>query len=321
MNEDEMGRELGSIDLGMDADQAIDVVKALTGTSDLEEFIPEVWAREIERQAQPNRVMRNLQPQVVVNTDLLEAPGDIVHIAKLNDLTTGAIELTETVAIDPEAMSGSEITLTPTEYGAGIQISRKAQRRAYINTMNEATELLGRALAQKEDTEIIEKGIAGATQFVFTDPSYTSVNDILATDTLEPGTLRRARTLLRNQDAPGPYVVIIHPEQEGALLDDDQFIDASQYGSNEVVLNGEIGRWLGMRVIVTTNIPVNTNTQPVDYYSALILGERSLCIALKANPDFQEDYNVFARTTDIASVMEFDTSELNPDRYAVLYSA
>lgn len=314
--EEILGRD---IDLPLD-EEVIEVMKDLTDTTDLAVFIPEVWAREIERQAQPKRVMRGLQPYVVLNTDLLEKPGDIVHIAKLNDLTA-ADELTENVCMTPEAMTGTEITLEPTEYGKAVQISRKAQRRAYINSMNEAAELLGRSLAQKEDQRIIEEAVLGATNFVYPDATYVGVDDILVTDVMTAQIFRRAGTVLKNANAPGPYVFVIHTAVEGALMDDEHFIDASRYGDREVILNGEIGTWLGMKVISTTNIESAVNIGGVTYYKNLLLAERSLVIALKANPDFAEKYEPLCRTTDIASVMEFETSALNPDRYAVVYSA
>jgi|GEM_PF-1455199 len=48
-----------------------------------------------------------------------------------------------------------------------------------------------------------------------------------------------------------PFVLFIAPEQEEALLNDSQFTNAAEYGSNEVVLNGEIGQYLGIKVIST----------------------------------------------------------------------
>lgn len=323
MNNTEMatlGRELADMDLGLStAEEAVEVIKALTGTTELAELIPEVWASEIERDAQANRVMRNLD-QVIKNTDLLDSPGDIVHIPKLHDLTPAAA-LTETVAVVPQAMSDDVVDFTPTEWGTGVELTRKMLRRAYVPVMEDAVEVLGIALAQGEDVEIITQAIAGVSIEVFPVSTYTTVDDILVGDVMTPDIMVDARTQLRLNDAPGPYAWVIHPAQEGALLKDDQFVDASKYGNNQIVLNGEIGTYLGMRIFVSTNIPSAVNVGTITYYKSLILGQRSLGLALKANPDMQEKYEPTDRTHTLVSVMEFDTGALNDDRYAVVYTA
>ena len=37
-------------------------------------------------------------------------------------------------------------------------------------------------------------------------------------------------------------------------MKDSSFVNASEYGGREVILNGEIGKYLAVKVIVTTNI-------------------------------------------------------------------
>lgn len=314
------GRIAGHVPLDTGMDE-VDVVKAITGTTELDLLIPEVWAEEIEYAAQEKRVMRQLDGQaLVVNTDLLDGPGDIVHIAKLNNLTAAAA-IAETTEVDPQQMSDDELQLTPTEYATGVELTRKAMRRTLANAMDAAIKQLGWAMAQGEDEAIIAAAIAGASAEVYPDVSYTTVNNITADDVYTPDIIRRAKVTLESNNITGQMWNIIHPVQKGALLADDQFIVASEYGGNTVVMTGEIGEYLGVRILQTTNIPSAVNTGTVTYYKALFLGERALAIALKANPDYQEDYNVKARTTTIISVMEFEADVLNDERCLVCYSA
>jgi len=51
-----------------------------------------------------------------------------------------------------------------------------------------------------------------------------------------------------------PFVLFIAPEQENVFLKDDQFINAATYGDNEIVMEGEIGRYLGIKIISTDNV-------------------------------------------------------------------
>jgi len=55
-------------------------------------------------------------------------------------------------------------------------------------------------------------------------------------------------------DPAEPFVLFIGPEQEEVLLTDSQFVNASEYGNNEIVMNGEIGRYLGVKIVVTPNL-------------------------------------------------------------------
>ena len=46
-----LGRQIEELDLGLSEAEVIDVMKALTGTTQLANVIPEVWSREIEKAA------------------------------------------------------------------------------------------------------------------------------------------------------------------------------------------------------------------------------------------------------------------------------
>lgn len=52
-------------------------------------------------------------------------------------------------------------------------------------------------------------------------------------------------------DLGGEITLLISPAQEEAMLNLTQFIDASVYGAREALLNGEIGRVYGARVVVS----------------------------------------------------------------------
>ena len=51
-----------------------------------------------------------------------------------------------------------------------------------------------------------------------------------------------------------PFVLFIGPSQELAFLKDSQFVNASEYGSNKVIMNGEIGEYIGIKIISTNNV-------------------------------------------------------------------
>jgi hypothetical protein len=70
---------------------------------------------------------------------------------------------------------------------------------------------------------------------------------------VELGDFAEARKLLRQQSVPmmdNSLFALISPVQEKAMLGIDNFISAEKYGAREALLNAEIGRVFGIRVLV-----------------------------------------------------------------------
>lgn len=83
-----------------------------------------------------------------------------------------------------------------------------------------------------------------------------------------------------------PFILFISPDQEETLVKSSQFVNASEYGGREVILNGEIGQlsYLGIRVVVTNNVEkiASGNTGP-DAESANTSVDMTRCLLVKAN--------------------------------------
>jgi N4-gp56 family major capsid protein len=62
----------------------------------------------------------------------------------------------------------------------------------------------------------------------------------------------------------GNVFLAINSEEEASMLQISDFIDASKYGSNEGVMNGEIGKVFGVKVLVTESV---TAGKPVMYHN------------------------------------------------------
>lgn len=93
-----------------------------------------------------------------------------------------------------------------------------------------------------------------------------------------------------------PFVLFIRAQQENALLKDSQFVNAAEYGSDKIVHLGEIGDYLGCRVVVTENAPSykTTDTGPeggtpaVAFTRAIMLkARRAIAIAWGLKPNIK----------------------------------
>ena len=124
-----------------------------------------------------------------------------------------------------------------------------AEIQAKIAVVNENVLRATKDLAADVDNYIItELKLASASapdhQLVFAD----TVGDVIA-----KADILAARALLQAQYIdPRQCYIGIGPEKENELLAIDDFIHAEKYGSSMPIMNGEIGKIYGMKVIVHT---------------------------------------------------------------------
>ena len=100
-----------------------------------------------------------------------------------------------------------------------------------------------------------------------------------------------------------PFVLFIGPAQAEAIMKDSQFVNASEYGDNTVIKNGEVGkiRYLGVRIVETNFVErtAASGTAPDGQTAAvactqclLIKGKKALTVAYAKRPELKVwDYN------------------------------
>lgn len=278
---------------------------------------PQIWNRQIEAFAQSNVVVA---PLGVQNTELLNKPGKQLNIAVNSAIS--AASLADTTAISVQALSWSQVTVTPVEYGGAFQITRAELDRAFANLLNEKAADAGYALAKAKDQAILTTIIAGATTTLY--PNSKNNSNIVSSDIFETDLIADGVKSLRVLDRNAKYLVI-HPYQEARLLKSSDFIDASKYGGREVVMNGEIGKYLGLRVFVTSLIPTGLGAtsvgSTVTMYKAVLLGPRAFVVAQKRAPTIDSKYEPLERSFTVAYVEDWGHAVLNADEICVLASA
>ncbi|TET75156.1 MAG: N4-gp56 family major capsid protein [Candidatus Aminicenantes bacterium] len=133
-----------------------------------------------------------------------------------------------------------------------IVISKEIASTAHIDLVEQAKYTIVQATEKDIEDDIITELTTASGSEVFGGDAATKAT-LETGDVLTPDVLADARKALRNYNYI-PAATIIHPEQEGALMKDSQFVNAAEYGGREVILNGEIGKYVGTKIIVTTNI-------------------------------------------------------------------
>jgi len=321
------------------------VQKAITQTSNLQKLIPQIWAAELERNL---RIRAVLQPSLVENTDLL-APnsGDTVYIPILPDFGTGsggaptqADLLTEgTDIVDIVMDNATSVPLVPSEYGKGVQVSRKALDRIKYDGVAAVIDRLGYLMSRTIESQIAGLGskvVPGtATKFaqayvgdangnnVATSATITATN--VMTDEL---ILRGVMLLTQANNIPFPdgfYRIFISPKQYKDLMLDQNVRQDLRFGAPDKLFKGEVGALHNTRVIVTNSVVVSnegaSSTVPVN--NALMVAPRWAAIAWKRRPQVVVDPTLYdyGRRRRFGVLADFDIEPVHAERAFVLKSA
>lgn len=216
-------------------------------------FIPEVWAAALLTTLEEHHVFAQ---DGVTNRDYegeISAYGDTVQIGYLSDPTIAPYTRNSTDLSSPEVLTTTHDTL----------VIDQAQKFNFMLDDLDARQV-------RDDGELVDKAAQraaiGLRDVMDTYLAYTMVNNTQASNVLDPldvdspdeafQLLRRLRMTLNKRNVPSDgRFVIVAPEFELLLLGDNRFLDASAYGSNAPIMNGEIGRAVGFRVLVSNNIP------------------------------------------------------------------
>ncbi len=297
----------------------IDIRRALTTSGDIAPMVPELKSALVEQAAEPRRYMRQI---AIVNTELQGGPGKSIEIPKIGGLDANVMA-SEDATLAGQVLPVSSIKVELERIESTVDLSRDAIMRSYVDIMDQATQALGATLATKEDRMIMDAILADSAVHVIRVNDAPDDDSLTASDTLDTDTIKAAIEVLEANNAPAPYWLVIHPHQKGALLKDEQFVNASQYGDSQPRATGEIGEFLGARVVSTSNIPHAPNGNNVEIYSALMLSSRSVVEALGEDTTVLDTDMLAAGklATRMTATMSLGVGVLNPEFTAVLKSA
>lgn len=227
-------------------------------------FIPEVWNANLITAINKTLVLGD--PGVTINTnyegDIAEA-GDTVHIGTIADPTISDYVKNVTV-INPATLTTTDQTLIIDQckyYAIEVDDVDKRQAKAGGSLLKTAATRAGYQLRKTADTFIGARMVAGAGTVLTPRKISAAAADVAYQVIVD------LKKVFDNLDIPheGRFVAV-HPDYYNALALDKRFTDASAYGSNRLITNGEVGSILGFTIKMSTNLPagtVQTGTQGV----------------------------------------------------------
>ena len=203
---------------------------------------------EVSKFAQEFLIQQAKFAPLVTNYSGLAVKGaNSIKLPLMDGFTVG--DKSENVAVDAQAITATADVITLDQHRV-IQFLLEdiGDWQSNLSVVKESLMRATKAMALDMDDKIIaELRLAdGGNEIAFTDATN---------EDLELGDILNARKLLVDQHLdPRECYMGVGSDQERNLLSISDFIDASKYGSNEPIMNGEIGKIYGMRVIVHTSL-------------------------------------------------------------------
>tara|TARA_R110002167_G_scaffold222490_2_gene427459 strand:- start:188 stop:1153 length:966 start_codon:yes stop_codon:yes gene_type:complete len=195
----------------------------------------------------------------------------------------GVTEGTLRTLAESKQLSLTSVDVALAQYGQTVTISDLLSAVELFSTMEQATVQNGQDAALKVD-ELLRNILGDSTaiqlRYAGAATNYATVGGtddaMTALDILDAATNLRVNNA---RPTGGYFTAIMAPEVARDLMNDDDWLEASKYGNPDNLFKGEVGRYMGVRVVATTN-PYRQTTQHTynaagAIYSTFVVGDQS----------------------------------------------
>ncbi|WP_130012145.1 phage head protein [Serinicoccus sediminis] len=279
---------------------------ATTLSTDL--YTPEVWA-DLSQSKFAGKAIVATSPAVLVDDQLVGQPGDTVNFPKWMNMSEMQ-DLAETDVLVPEKLKQSNSQATIKEAGKAAEWSDKAKLTGIGNVQDEAIRQFGILSARKVDADLIAAATAvvagGITYADGTAATSSAPLSLTATGGLTWANIVKAGLLFGDDFDPTEFAGLYIPSVASeVMLNDDKFIQAAQTAQGNSLINtGLLGTKNGLRVFMTNRLANN---------KAVLLKNNSLGLMYKRRPIVEQDRDILARTTVVATNMHYAVKRLADD--------
>lgn len=244
---------------------------------------------------------------LVRNYNMVGTPGLVAQVPIYPAISSG--DLTEgtdlAVGSDDVAFNTTEATITASEKGVLVTLSDLARESASEDVAAAIGRQMGDALAKQVDEDLAGL-FSGFSNTVGSGAAEVTIEDIF-----------KAAATLRANNAPGPYVCVLHPYQAFQLK--KQLTNAGSTMShalsdvgNMALRDGFIGQIAGVSIFEST---VVTGDSSGAYVGAAMSAD-ALGYMVKRDLRIEAERNASLRATELVGTMAYGVSEIF-DQYGV----
>ncbi len=287
---------------------------------------PTIWASEILRFAES---IKRLDQIVKVDKSMVGNKSE-----KVTFPTTESHQSITTVPIDTTYPEGTvrnftilgnagtvTATILVTDFLKGaVGIAKELMMTCSVDVVSEAREAIALDIADDVDLALATALQSTSVTNQLWGGDATQVEDLTDGDVITTDLVADAkRQMAVNNFGDTNRWLVISPYQEATFLKDSQFLNAAEYGNNEVVLKGEIGKYLGFKIIVTTNANMQYTSDDSETNEAAtvptLTNGMTTCIAVGDNRKGQKSSVVLAWKEMAHIDMEFEKNEARHNVY------
>jgi len=267
-------------------------------------FNPLVWADLV--QASFLGQVRVL-PHAVQDDSLAGVPGDTIEFPKWANLTD-LDQLTEGVAMTPEAIDQTATKATIQEFGKAVEYTDTRSLVGLGDVDTEVTRQFGILAARRIDASLIAAAaaasaadapnkIAASAPLTYASPAGT------AGTALTWAHVVGALATFGDEWDPADFAgLFIRSDAQAKLFLDSQFTNAATFGQGTPVARGQIGSLAGVPVIVTDRLAAG---------KFMLLKRGALGGLYKRRPIVERDRDILKRTNVITTNVHYAVKRLN----------
>lgn len=301
LNEEEINKQASSVEFATG-----DTTTDTDGISDVQ---GEVWLERVLKDAEERR---HFEEVAHINEELLGSGDATVHIPK----TTGHLDLDSTGVSEGSARTYTQldnidtvdVTITSPDdyYKGGIAIPKEVALTTNVDIISLARSAVAEEAAQDVDIAIRDEAVDEAANNV----------DQTTSGEITPDAVSEAMRYIEENNYDPEYL-IINPAHKHNLRTDSQFTNASEYGDDRVVKRGEIGEYLGVRILTSTNVEDKAVMVGLDQEGRKV----GPALVWKEKPNMAMEYNREESEHRIFYDQTFTTAMIHEDSVCTIETA
>lgn len=253
----------------------------VTQNSDVDVFVPELWADGVLRYFEKNLVFK---PFFDDYSSLVQGRGDVLHIPTMQEVASADKSANTSVDYTANVETDIDLAIDQHKYAAKL-FEDIAMVQANEQLFSKYAQSMGYALAKAVDTKIEALlQTIGTTQTLAADNGLTNADVETALG-----------TLMANDIPADECAFFVNPLIYADLLNSKAFVTNNSgagvgFGNtNEVMQTGKVGNLFGIPVMVSSLIPTTTST---GIESAYLVHKSAIAVAVQQDIRIQSEYDV-----------------------------
>jgi N4-gp56 family major capsid protein len=264
-----------------------------TASANFDKTVQELIRKTLEDELLPN--LPHLMAGNFVAAKFLKGSNSTMRFLRIPNLTIAADAdiighsagtapwLEEGVAPTAQEFTFGYEEFTAYQAGQRVTITDVAAMESPLELASEGAKLVARQAAEVVDN-YVGQILAAGTNVLYAGSGNTARTDVGATDVLDGTLVRRAVQSNKADSIPtfsfGGYKAIVHPAVVFDFEEDEAmggWLDAQRYRGSEAILDGELGKYAGVRFYESPRSRVFTagGAGGADVYSTYIFGPGS----------------------------------------------